>query len=292
MNAPVYSAGISGIGSGQHMNLTQAREYMLQLINRDRALYHLPPVTMDATAMVSAQKHTDEMSRCGYMSHWNLNGVKPEARYTAVGGTHAVYENVSGWYDACGHTLAPKQTFTRQELDTAESEFINEVPPHDGHRKNILDFAHNKVGIGLTLVTDDGDRRVQCAQEFIDDKGVYSPIPQRLTRGVGFSVAGKLTKDITFEKVEVMWEPYPKPMTVRQLNQELPYEDPTTSVATYLPHGANPVSVKRTDNGDEFVVTVTPGQKWKRGLYYIWVWGRTKADGVKFIVSNRTALLG
>jgi hypothetical protein len=109
---------------------------------------------------------------------------------------------------------------------------------------------------------------------------------------VGFSVAGKLTKDISFEKVQVMWEPYPKAMTVSQLNQELPYEDPTTSVATYLPHGPNPVSVKRTDNGDEFVVTVTPGKQWKRGLYYIWVWGRTKADGVKFIVSNRTALLG
>jgi uncharacterized protein YkwD len=291
--SPVCSAALGNFGSGsEHMNLSQAREYMLMLINRDRAVYRLPPVSMDPIATVAAQKHTEEMSARGYMSHWDHDGNKPEARYTAAGGKDAVYENVSGWFDETGHALSKNQSFTKRELEVIESEFINEVPPHDGHRKNILDFAHNRVGIGLTLVDDEGDRRVQCAQEFLDQKGTYCDIPKRLTRGTSFSVAGKLSKDITFEKVEIMWEPYPKPLSVKQLNQELPYEDPTTSVLTCSDKTANPVSVKRTADGDEFVVTITPGQDWNRGLYYIWVWGRTKADRVKFIVSNRTALLG
>jgi uncharacterized protein YkwD len=287
MNIPVRSATVNE-WKNQTLTLTQAREYMVSLINRDRAANHLPPVILDTVGTEAAQKHTNEMSARGYVSHWNVNGCKPEARYTACGGKDAVYENVTGWYDGVNHSVCPIQTFTKQELETVESDFMN----HEGHRENILDFAHNRVGIGLTLVNDEGDRRVQCAQEFIDQKGTFNAIPQRLTRGVGFSVAGKLGKDVTFEKVQVMWEPYPKTLSIASLNNEIPYEDSTNSVATYTTKGESPVCLSRTADGDEFVVTITPGQNWKRGTYYVWVWARTKADKVSFIVSNRTALLG
>ena len=40
------------------MNLSQARQYMLSLINRDRASFHLPAVSIDETAAAAmAAKH-------------------------------------------------------------------------------------------------------------------------------------------------------------------------------------------------------------------------------------------
>ena len=44
-----------------------------------------------------------------------------------------------------------------KQIERAESLFFDEVPPNDGHRKNILKPHHTKVGIGVAQSDRDGD---------------------------------------------------------------------------------------------------------------------------------------
>src|SRR5436309_1381667 len=54
------------------LTLDQARQYMLELINRDRAAKRLVPVMLDPVATSAGQKHAEEMAAYKYLAHWNL----------------------------------------------------------------------------------------------------------------------------------------------------------------------------------------------------------------------------
>ncbi|MFX4474238.1 CAP domain-containing protein, partial [Acinetobacter baumannii] len=55
-----------------------AVQYMLKSINRDRAKVGAPPVVLDETASKAGQMHSDEMAVNGYLSHWTMDGRKPD----------------------------------------------------------------------------------------------------------------------------------------------------------------------------------------------------------------------
>src|SRR2546421_8853587 len=59
------------------LTLDRARQYMLELINRDRAAKHLAAVKLDLVATAAGQKHADEMAAQQYLAHWNLDGKLP-----------------------------------------------------------------------------------------------------------------------------------------------------------------------------------------------------------------------
>ncbi|MBX9724947.1 MAG: CAP domain-containing protein, partial [Candidatus Obscuribacterales bacterium] len=62
----------------RNMTLAEARNYMLSLINKDRAGLKLPPVTLDEVASAAAQFHSDDMASKGYMDHYDLEGRSPD----------------------------------------------------------------------------------------------------------------------------------------------------------------------------------------------------------------------
>ena len=78
------------ISSGQNPSLYQ---YALSLINNDRAQYGLAPVTLSNEP--SAQQHSQSMLDNNYFSHWDTYGMKPYMRYTLLGGTQGVAENIA-----------------------------------------------------------------------------------------------------------------------------------------------------------------------------------------------------
>ncbi|HEY9776504.1 MAG TPA: hypothetical protein V6C81_22270 [Planktothrix sp.] len=76
------------------MNLAEARNFIVVLINKDRRKANLSPVTLDKIASECGQRHTDEMVTVGYLSHWDTGGKKPTQRYTEGGGVDDDSENL------------------------------------------------------------------------------------------------------------------------------------------------------------------------------------------------------
>src|SRR5262249_55215775 len=116
----------------------RAAEYVLELVNHDRAEAGLDPVEWDATAAKGGDAHPADMAEHGYTAHWGTDGSIPEERYTHAGGRYFVQENAACLFDAEQRKLDPSGEYTAVELEQIETAFMSEVPPNDGHKQNIL----------------------------------------------------------------------------------------------------------------------------------------------------------
>ena len=280
---------------GDLMDRRSAQDYMVFLINRDRKAVGLEPVELDLVASAAGQAHSDEMALARYVSHWDLRGRKPDQRYCEAGGEGAVSENVLITHDFAEkerYTLAPRQMFSRRELESIEELFLNELPPDDGHRRNILSPDHNRVGIGLTLVLPGG--RVVCTQEFVNQYGSFSKLPAERERGQALALSGRLDQGLSLCSVDIYREAQPEPMTADQLRATHSYNLPTDSVVRYYPPpypSPARMNLSHTAQGENFAVEVKPGQHWKPGLYYVLVWARKPDSKTPFVTSSQTVAI-
>lgn len=195
--APVASAPPAKV----HLTQDEARRRMLELINRDRATQKLPPVLLDeGPAQAAAQRHAEDMARRGFLGHWGTDGSVPEQRYTEAGGADFVQENALCFTDEKERTLDPDPRVDADAIARAESMFFDEVPPNDGHRRNILKAQHLRVGIGVAQpVGTPRERAVPCfTQEFVDAYGTYAPLPGRVKVGATLRVSGEVSGRASF----------------------------------------------------------------------------------------------
>src|SRR5882757_113059 len=125
------------------LNVEQARHYVLSLVNRDRSENGLPPVVLDDTASRAGQRHAEDMASSGYTAHWGTDGSVPEERYSDAGGTDFVQENAGCLADGEPRELESAPRFQARQLERVEHAFMDEKPPRDGHRKNILKPGHS-----------------------------------------------------------------------------------------------------------------------------------------------------
>jgi hypothetical protein len=277
-----------------------ARQYMLKLINRDRASVGAKPVELDEVASKAGQLHSDEMAINGYLSHWTMDGRKPDQRYNDVGGTNAIMENayVSLEGDAYDQSKDPNklplhasQVFHRYELDKIEQSFFNEKPPNDGHRVNIIDPHHTSVGIGLSFTSQFGmGSRTACAQEFVNHYGEGEAIPKSIPAGTSFPFSGELQKGVTLKSIDIRSEALPKPMTIAELNKTYSYSYPDKIIFSYFADPSqtdDPIKVKKVDDHEVYSVNIATDKEWEPGLYYITVWA-TVDGGAEAVVSGRT----
>lgn len=106
------------------------RQAVLDLVNDARVEEGLDPLVMDLRLALSAQAHSEDMTRNNFMSHTGSNGSSPGDRITEAGYPAASWsENV-----AAGQP-------------TAEA-VVNAWMNSSGHRANILRAASEHVGIG------------------------------------------------------------------------------------------------------------------------------------------------
>ncbi len=270
------------------MSIAEAKQYMIALINRDRKSQGLKEVTADGTADRAGEMHSDEMARLGFLSHWDLMGRKPDQRYCSVGGTAYVMENghieFSGFPgdDAGGtaeYKLDPDAKLSKKDIEDIETGFFNEQPPNDGHRRNILDPDHNKVGIGLSVARKGDSHRLTCAQEFLHSYGKVEAVPGSVKVGESFVVKGSIDPGLSLQSVDLFWEELPKPMTLKELNETYSYGPPQMRINTYFPGApAARDNLAITDNAgrQEFACRFdTDKALWKPGLYYVYVWVKT-----------------
>lgn len=285
------------------LSLSEARQYMLTLINRDRKSQGLKEVTYDDVAEKAGTEHSNEMAKLGYLSHWDMSGRKPDQRYNMAGGSGFVMENThiqfSGF--AGGNVrgtsefkIDPDAKVAKRTIEEIEQEFFGEQPPNDGHRKNILDPDHTRVGIGLSYAVNGDSYRLACTQEFIHSYGNVDVEPQTITIGETFLVKGNLDPGLQLQSLDLFRDDLPKPMTLQDLDATHSYGPPTTRVFTHFAGSGvsrDVLTVKDVDGRQAFECKFpTEKNLWKPGLYYVYVWARVPNSNRKgnLVVASKT----
>jgi uncharacterized protein YkwD len=193
--------------------LIRIKRALFDRINTDRRAHGLNRVAYDRLAAQAGESHCREMLANRYVSHWNLEGLKPYHRFASAGGTDAVSENCAG--------ADVTQDFYHSVDDVIEgvleshAVMLAEVPPNDGHRRTILDPNHTHVGIGLAF----NRRGMRMTQEFVGRYVALDPLPAAARRGGSeFTVSGRtLNPQHRVACIAVHFEPPPRPHTPQEL---------------------------------------------------------------------------
>jgi uncharacterized protein YkwD len=268
-------AGQAGSKVPPVLDQGQARRYMVQLINRDRATQGLPPVDLDeGPPTLSGQRHAEDMAVHSYLGHWGTDGSVPEQRLTEAGGADMVLENASCFTDERPRTLDPSPKISAADVERTEAMFFNEQPPNDGHRKNILKPLHKKVGIGLAQpVATPTEIPTACfSQEFIDPYGTYAALPRTLRVGDRLVVSGKGSAPAQITGVGLARVEAPHSIPVSELNKRRSYLVPVPYQVYWPPGFVSPIPL--VVKGNDFSITVPVSDQNKPGLYEVSVWAK------------------
>ncbi len=118
---------------------------MLALINTARSAAGLPPLTITAGLYRSASAHNALMAAgCG-LSHQCPGEPDLGTRETAAG----VHWMAAGENIGTGGPVATSTAASTQLAVTLTQDMLNEQPPNDGHRKNILNPSFTHIGIAV-----------------------------------------------------------------------------------------------------------------------------------------------
>jgi len=204
--------------SGAQLELFQ---YALSLINKDRADYGQPPLTLDYNA--AAQKHAQDVFDNYFCSHWGTDGLKPYMRYTVEGGLGFEGENsaYSGWYNSSDNPANYAPIDVRQEIaDLERMMMYDDAAANWGHRDSIVNKWARKVSLGIVY----DDRRVAFVEQF-EGQFVEYFIPPTLSGSVLF-LSGRITSpDITVNNISIAFDALPQTLTNSQLVNDATYTD-------------------------------------------------------------------
>lgn len=261
------------------------REHVLRLINRDRALYGLPPVQLDLAVSALGDEYCRAQIRNGTTGHYTTDGIAPYARFSFAGFNDAVSENAAAWsatYDFNGRAL---YEMARRSQDA----MMAEMAPHDGHKRTMLDPHATHVGIGLAW--ERGEFRL--VQEFVRRYIDWSrPLPRSARLGQQVSTSGKLLPGVVLEGITVHHEPLPQPISAHVASAISTYSLPAKrrEYTPPVPRRDGPLAVAmrggdfsaRPDGVFHFTVPFHDGP----GLYTVVVWVRKHGDTTPFPASN------
>ncbi|MFH8385329.1 CAP domain-containing protein [Kitasatospora sp. NPDC018058] len=124
---------------------SDAVRQVLNLINQARAAQGLPAYTITSGLTSSAEAHDQTMADgCG-MSHQCPGEAELGARETAAG----VQWNAAGENIGYGNGVSTSAQDIAAMAVSLTQDMLNETPPNDGHRKNILSSEFTHIGIAV-----------------------------------------------------------------------------------------------------------------------------------------------
>jgi hypothetical protein len=140
---------------GHDNNLVQ---YALDKINKDRAKYNLPPVSLSKNE--AAQIHAEDLfaTRSQHPSHWTTDGMKPYMKYSEYNGTGYVEQNVAitGYENSAIQKCEDGAAICEKiepylQIDKFQWNMVNNDTSccDDRHKTDILNGAHNDVSLGI-----------------------------------------------------------------------------------------------------------------------------------------------
>jgi len=144
--APWVSAkGIHGKHKHTISKTTKLTQNLFALINRDRAAQGLPAYHWNATLAKGALAHSKKMAQpqCG-LSHQCPGEPDPCQRVTNEGIQWTTCGENAGYTSPYPGAWAAIKTNIEQGM-------LNEQPPNDGHRRNLLSSVFQQVGVGIYI---------------------------------------------------------------------------------------------------------------------------------------------
>lgn len=124
--------------------LTTYEQYMLELINAERAKVGAQPLASDSNLNESAENHSAWMISTDTFSHTGVNGSNAGARMKSAGyefsGSYGWAENIA-WMS----TRAPAGL--QNEVEQLHTSLMNS----SGHRANLLNATYREIGVGLEV---------------------------------------------------------------------------------------------------------------------------------------------
>jgi len=199
-----------GEGPADETKLT-LRESLLQMINRDRRQFGLAPVQLDPVTSAYADDYCRTQIRNGTTGHFTIDGLAPYMRYSFAGGNDGVSENAAAW--SANYKFSASSLYDM--MRRSEQAMIGEDPPHDGHRRTILDPFATHVGIGLAW--ERGEFRL--TQEFIRRYLDWQrALPRTANAGERVMIKAKPRSGFDVEAITVHKEPLPQPISAITAN--------------------------------------------------------------------------
>jgi hypothetical protein len=228
------------------------------------------------------------MARNGYLGHWGLDGSVPEQRMTEAGGADMVLENASCFTDQLHRALDPDPRIDPAQIERTEAMFFNELPPADGHRRNILKPWHTRVGIGIAQPrATPTEIPVPCvAQEFLDAYGSYKGVPGEARVGARVHVEGTLRDGASPLGVGLARQDLPRPLSTTDANARRSYPVPEP-YEMYWPPGYK-TTIPMAVEGARFSIDIPLSDRGRPGLYELSVWAKLPSSGEPQMVSLRT----
>jgi hypothetical protein len=163
---------------------------------------------------------------------------------------------------------------------------MDEAPPRDGHRKNLLGSRHTAIGIGLAA---ERSARYAClVEELVDDHGAFEPLPLRVSAGRMLEVRGTLRPPLRVLAVGVSRADLGTPRDAASLRPSREYVIPSPSLVCQPRGYGTPIALDTDGAQQNFRVVVPIGGAGERGRYGVSVWAAFPGAGGPALVSLRT----
>lgn len=208
------------------------KRVLFEKINADRAAAGAPLLQYESRAARVGDAFCLAAAASGTVGHWDLQGRAPYLRWGLAGGVDYEAENLSTVSSSSGSLPRPVLDLMLE----GHASMMAERPPHDGHRRTILDPTFTHVGIGVAAVG--GEFRM--TEEFTRVAFEWIEIPARPLRAGGAGVfAGRPLPGLDLGVVEIRFEPPPQPLSREGLRRRGGYGYPPLirSLWPRLPHG-------------------------------------------------------
>jgi len=232
--AAPFALGLSAVARGQlpperrfsDDDMPLVREQLLGMVNAERAAAGLSRLQLDELACRVATSHARDMAAGLFLSHWGRDGRKPYHRYSFAGGTDAVQENVS----SADNIQSLSSRAVLQDFRDMHQSMVDEVPPHDGHRRTILFPRQTHIGFGVAML----GSSIRMDEIYLARYIAVDPLPREAKPKEKVLVTGKvLQPKLTVIGSDVYHEPWPSPPAIEWLREPRPYGMPSTSVKLY-----------------------------------------------------------
>jgi uncharacterized protein YkwD len=156
------------------IDITTLERQVHDLINQQRKNNGLSSLSYDSSLASIARKHSADMARNNYFSHYNLQGLDPTGRGTQA--EYSCYKNYGSYYttgiaenimqnnlydSVTYYNGIPRYAWNSQD-EIAQST-VSGWMSSSGHRKNILTSTYGREGIGVAIASND---KVYITEDF------------------------------------------------------------------------------------------------------------------------------
>ena len=211
------------------------KRVLFERINRDRRRHGVPPVEYEPRAALVGDQFCLDSAANGLTGHFDLQGRAPYVRWALAGGVDFHAENAASYSTSGRRVTRPVAAILLEAHDS----MMDERPPHDGHRRTILDPVYTHVGIGLAVVGGE----LRTTEEFTRAAFEWIETPAGpLRAGQRATFAGRPLRGWGVGLVEIRFEPPPRPLTLLEVRSREAYSYPPVARTLTPARGSGPLA--------------------------------------------------